>query len=217
MPPSARVAGVPVLDNESACHGSPQPPPRGSSAPAQQSRQRHTRPIWDHFGTTRYARWRTTCASVNAMPREKLPRETADQRERVTAIYWGSSGRRFKSCQPDTGQRQFSALTTAGFWPVDHFADHRRFRHSWGSRHEQPAAGLDLLVVQDDGELRRMGGSAAVSLVSDSQIESWHRATRAGDLAEKAAGAVRADRSLAVHQLSGLWGPQSGPVFLTAS
>jgi hypothetical protein len=93
MPPSARVSGVPVLDNESACHGSPQPPPRRvSSAPAQRSRQRHTRPIWDHFGTTRYARWRTTCASVNAMPHEKLPRETADQRERVTAIYSGSSG-----------------------------------------------------------------------------------------------------------------------------
>jgi len=51
------------------------------------------------------------------------------------ALYWGSSGRRFKSCQPDTGQRRFSALTAAGFWPVDRFADHIRFRHSTDSKH----------------------------------------------------------------------------------
>ena len=31
----------------------------------------------------------------------KLPHDTADQWKRVTAIFWGSSGRRFKPCQPD--------------------------------------------------------------------------------------------------------------------
>src|SRR5271166_74645 len=32
-----------------------------------------------------------------------------DLRKRVTAIYWGSSGRRFKSCQPDADQKVFLA------------------------------------------------------------------------------------------------------------
>jgi hypothetical protein len=43
-----------------------------------------------------------TCrtATIWAMRRRDLPK-------RGTAIYWGSSGRRFKSCQPDTGQRRF--------------------------------------------------------------------------------------------------------------
>jgi hypothetical protein len=63
----------------------------------------HTaRPVWDHFGTTRCALWRTICASVHVLPREELPPDSADQRKRISAIFWGSSGRRFKSCQPDT-------------------------------------------------------------------------------------------------------------------
>ena len=32
------------------------------------------------------------------------PHTRGDQRKRVTAIYWGSSGRRFQSCQPDSCQ-----------------------------------------------------------------------------------------------------------------
>jgi hypothetical protein len=44
------------------------------------------------------------CTSRMAANRPHAP---GDQRKRVTAIYWGSSGRRFKSCQPDTGQRVF--------------------------------------------------------------------------------------------------------------
>ena len=50
--------------------------------------------------------------SVNVLPRRKLAPDAADQRKRVTAIYWGSSGCRFKSCQPDTGQRLFSDVIT---------------------------------------------------------------------------------------------------------
>ena len=61
------------------------PPPLGSA--------------WDH----------TLCAMVNdvgvcehrapAIETRQLPDHL---RKRVTAMYWGSSGRRFKSCQPDT-------------------------------------------------------------------------------------------------------------------
>lgn len=56
-------------------------------------------PIGDH----------TLCALVNDLRvRERLARRlncrvsTADLGRRVTAIYWGSSGHRFKYCQPDT-------------------------------------------------------------------------------------------------------------------
>src|SRR6516164_9842325 len=51
------------------------------------------------------------------------PHAAHDLRKRVTATYWGSSGRRFKSCQPDNCQPdnencllrgQFSQLTSAG-------------------------------------------------------------------------------------------------------
>jgi hypothetical protein len=38
------------------------------------------------------------CTSRTAANR---PQTRGDQRKRVAAIYWGSSGRRFKSCQPD--------------------------------------------------------------------------------------------------------------------
>ena len=43
------------------------------------------------------------------------PRTRADQRKRATAICWGSSGRRFKSCQPDTGQRLFFKASVVEF------------------------------------------------------------------------------------------------------
>jgi len=66
----------------------------------------HARLFWDHFGTTRCARWWTTCASMHVLPRQQLPPDTADQGKRVTAIFWGSSGRRFKSCQPDRGKQR---------------------------------------------------------------------------------------------------------------
>jgi hypothetical protein len=38
------------------------------------------------------------------------PNNPGDQRKRVSATSWGSSGRRFKSCQPDAGQRPFLPL-----------------------------------------------------------------------------------------------------------
>jgi|GEM_PF-5937900 hypothetical protein len=55
-------------------------------------------PVWDH----------TLCAMVNdlrvcarhARARTDTP-TVRDLGKWVTAIYWGSSGRRFKSCQPD--------------------------------------------------------------------------------------------------------------------
>jgi hypothetical protein len=43
----------------------------------------------------RPARLCTLCMRTNRPP------PVSDLRKRVTAIYWGSSGRRFKSCQPD--------------------------------------------------------------------------------------------------------------------
>ena len=47
------------------------------------------------------------------------PSNRGDQRKRVTAIYWGSSGRRFKSCQPDqvlAGQGGFRTSEAAFFF-----------------------------------------------------------------------------------------------------
>jgi hypothetical protein len=38
-----------------------------------------------------------------------LPITIVELRKRATAIYWGSSGRRFKSCQPDTVSPTLSA------------------------------------------------------------------------------------------------------------
>ena len=43
------------------------------------------------------------CTSCTATSWLELVR---DLRKRVIAIYWGSSGRRFKSCQPDRGKSQ---------------------------------------------------------------------------------------------------------------
>jgi hypothetical protein len=45
----------------------------------------------------RPARLCTLCTCTNRPPTVR------DLRKCVTAIYWGSSGRRFKSCQPDNG------------------------------------------------------------------------------------------------------------------
>ena len=66
-------------------------------------------PLWDHTGMRDGER---SARSVNVLPRQKLAPDAADQRKRVTAIHWGSSGCRFKSCQPDTGQRLFSDMIT---------------------------------------------------------------------------------------------------------
>jgi hypothetical protein len=55
----------------------------------------------DQLGTTRYARCRTTCTSVNVTHHGLAAKTVGDQGKRVTATSWGSSGRRFKSCQPD--------------------------------------------------------------------------------------------------------------------
>jgi DNA-binding transcriptional ArsR family regulator len=52
----------------------------------------------------RPARRRTSCT-----PRTGTT-PGSDQRKRVTAIYWGSSGRRFKSCQPDRYQCSSEAI-----------------------------------------------------------------------------------------------------------
>jgi hypothetical protein len=48
------------------------------------------------------------------------PRPTAggDLRKRITAIYWGSSGRRFKSCQPDAGQTGIWRHRTRGIGSI---------------------------------------------------------------------------------------------------
>src|ERR1700730_18407632 len=55
----------------------------------------------DHPGTTRHARCRTTCTSVNVTYHALAAKTAGDLGRRVTATSWGSSGRRFKSCQPD--------------------------------------------------------------------------------------------------------------------
>jgi hypothetical protein len=55
----------------------------------------------DHPGTTRYARCRTTCTSVNVTHHGLAAKTVGDLGKRVTATSWGSSGGRFKSCQPD--------------------------------------------------------------------------------------------------------------------
>jgi hypothetical protein len=46
------------------------------------------------------------------------PEMPNDMRKCVTAIYWGSSGRRFKSCQPDTGQRVFLSFEAFTAWAI---------------------------------------------------------------------------------------------------
>jgi hypothetical protein len=56
-------------------------------------------------------------ARVGTLLRQKLPLDTADQRKRVTAISWGSSGRRFKSCQPDQGLRRSGLFRTSEVSP----------------------------------------------------------------------------------------------------
>ena len=43
----------------------------------------HGRLVGDHFGTTRYARWRTICASVHVLPRQKLPPALSAGRRRA--------------------------------------------------------------------------------------------------------------------------------------
>ena len=48
----------------------------------------------DQIGTTCYARWRTTCASVNVTHADIAPHTHGYQGKRITATYWGSSGRR---------------------------------------------------------------------------------------------------------------------------
>jgi len=56
---------------------------------------------WDQFGTTRSTRSRTTCTFMDD-PRTPNNAHTArEQEQRASPISWGSSGRRFKSCQPD--------------------------------------------------------------------------------------------------------------------
>jgi hypothetical protein len=45
---------------------------------------------------------------MNVLHAHIPPRTHDDQGKRVTAIYWGSSGRRFKICQPDAVQRVLS-------------------------------------------------------------------------------------------------------------
>ncbi len=58
----------------------------------------------------RPARLCTPCTATSR------PSAAADLRKCVAATYWGSSGRRFKSCQPDTGQRGFSPLRRHTPW-----------------------------------------------------------------------------------------------------
>jgi hypothetical protein len=89
------------------------PPGVGSVMPSHRVRQQHPElfteaivlharpslgprlgPLWDH----------TLCAMVNDLRVcERLAASITldDQRQRVNAMFWGSSGRRFTSCQPD--------------------------------------------------------------------------------------------------------------------
>ncbi len=60
----------------------------------------------------------------------------------VTAIYWGSSGRRFKSCQPDAGQRWFYHRTTIEDFKAypscyPNWGKLRRHGYTHGQRHRQ--------------------------------------------------------------------------------
>ena len=65
-------------------------------------------------------------ASTNKRAAQRVPAST----QTCSAAIWGSSGRRFKSCQPDTGQRHFPRTPTRGrssmfagdkFGPVKHW------------------------------------------------------------------------------------------------
>jgi hypothetical protein len=67
---------------------------------------------------------------VCARPPQPPPRPhtPGDQRKRVTAIYWGSSGRRFKSCQPDAVQRLFLVSGIRSFGGLTHAFDPNEVR-----------------------------------------------------------------------------------------
>src|SRR5271156_791338 len=64
--------------------------------------------VEDRIGTTRHARRCTTCASVNVTHRAAAAEIDGGLGQRSTATSWGSSGRRFKSCQPDQGKWRLS-------------------------------------------------------------------------------------------------------------
>ena len=53
-------------------------------------------PLWDH----------PLGAKVNVLNGSKAPAVSADEGKCVTPLFWGSSGRRFKSCQPDESSRR---------------------------------------------------------------------------------------------------------------
>jgi hypothetical protein len=84
-----------------------------SSEPAIRQTSTVSHLFWDH----------TLCSLVNdlrvceRLVRQHFCHTRGDLGKCVTAIYWGSSGRRFKSCQPDAGRRLFppcnSGLTGA--------------------------------------------------------------------------------------------------------
>ena len=58
-----------------------------------------------------------------SMPRPPCPDWTAAHTCEHVSVDWGSSGRRFKSCQPDAGQRGFRVFAAGLKRPVDTIPD----------------------------------------------------------------------------------------------
>jgi hypothetical protein len=54
---------------------------------------------------------------VNITHHALAAKTAGDLGKRATATSWGSSGRRFKSCQPDTGQTHFPEFREVPFMP----------------------------------------------------------------------------------------------------
>src|SRR5580693_2972215 len=97
----------------------------------------------------RYARARTDPPTVR------------DLGKWVTTIYWGSSGRRFKSCQPDAGQRVVLTLRDPFSDGLTIAVDHHRSRSSLAS--ERASA----LLVHSHGQARQDRTREARKIASD--------------------------------------------------
>ena len=118
--------------------------------------------LWDH----------TLCAMVNDLrvyerltPSTRRPHTSGDLRKRVTATYWGSSGRRFKSCRPDQDRRRseryFTAAASAETLPVGGMDSNAVHKPGFPApaaaahkRHRPPSAwhnGVDGVYIQDCG------------------------------------------------------------------
>jgi hypothetical protein len=101
----------------------------------------------DHPGTTRHARCRTTCTSVNVTHHALAAKSAGDPGKRATATSWGSSGRRFKSCQPDRTKPALTSIRAVFLLPRYGGTGgrgcrqprwHRRHRHRRHRHYRQP-------------------------------------------------------------------------------